>query len=133
MAQLTLSEKNTLAENSIFRGRVFQGLFSKANYHRGLTTPTNLKAQKQQNYADKFLIGGANSIDIFAVSRFWLSNFNVEHNATQTINSVPNTPIGFDQETLQPYDDGILNTAALDTIYDSLAGVIDGDENAPVV
>lgn len=119
MAQLTLSEKSTLAESGTFRNRIFQALFSKANFHRVQTNPANLKAQKQQNYADPFLRGGGNSIDIFAVTRFWLANYNVD-------------PPDLDGNS-QPTDDAILNTAALDTVYDSLAGVQDGDELLPIV
>lgn len=123
MAQLTLSEKTALAENGIFRSRIFQGIFSKANFHRAQVNPQNLKAQKQQNYADPFLLGGANSIDIYAISRFWLSNYNADP---------PDLVIGPDGSS-QPSDDAILNTSPLDIVYDSLAGVEDGDENLPIV
>lgn len=118
MAQLTLSEKTALAENSTFRARIFQALFSKANYHRVQVNPANLKAQKQQNYADPFLKGGANSIDIYAISRFWLSNYNAD-------------PAVLDGAG-QPTDDEILNTIPLDVVYDSLAGVQDGDDLLPI-
>lgn len=119
MAQLTLSEKSSLASDSSFRERIFQGLFSKANFHRLQSNPANLKAQKQQVYALPFLKGGANTIDIFAVTRFWLANYNVD-------------PADLDGNG-QPTDDAILNTAALDTVYDSLAGVVAGDELLPIV
>jgi hypothetical protein len=120
MAQLTLTEKNSLAETPSFRGRVFQGLFSKANFFEAQTgTPANLKAQKQRNYATPFLKGGANTIDIYAVSRTWLSNYNAD-------------PPDLDVNN-QPTDDAILNTASLDTVYNLLAGVNDGDELLPIV
>lgn len=119
MAQLTLSEKSTLAENAGFRNRLFQGIFAKANFHRLQSNPTNLKAQKQQNYASPFLKGGSNSIDIYAITRFWLSNYNTD-------------PADLDLND-EPTDDAILNTAALDTVYDSLAGVVIGDELLPTI
>lgn len=117
MAQLTLSEKSALAENSSFRSRLFQGLFSKANYHRMQTNPQNLKEQKQQVYAPQFLKGGANTIDIHAATRFWLSNYNAD-------------PPEMDNG--QPSDNAILNTVPLDVVYDSLAGVLPGDENISI-
>lgn len=118
MAQLTLTEKNILAENPTFRGRIFQGLFSKANFWDQQTgIPANLKVQKQRNYATPFLKGGANSIDIYAISRFWLSNYNVD-------------PPVLDGEN-QPTDNEILNTNALDIVYDALSGVEDGDNLLP--
>ena len=118
MAQLTLSEKTTLAEDPTIRSRVFQVLFSKANFHRSPSNPANVKAEKQQNYAEPFLKGGANSIDIYAITRFWLSNYNDD-------------PPTLD-ENGQPNDSEILDSFALDVVYDSLAGVIEGDENIPV-
>jgi len=132
MAQLTLTERNSLAENSVFRGRVFQGLFAKANFQRGIT-PLNLKMQKQKAYADDFVLGGANSIDIYAMIRFWLANYNVEQTDTTPIGQPPvQTPIGWGVD-IQPFDAGILSTSALDTVYDSLAGVNAGDELLPIV
>ncbi len=118
MAQLSLSEKAILAEDSGFRGRIFQGLFAKANFHKGTAVPANLKAQKQKNYAEPFLKGGANSIDIYAISRFWLANYNVD-------------PADLDENN-EPTDAAILDTSALDTVYDSLAGVVAGDELLPI-
>lgn len=127
MAQLTLTEKNTLAESSEFRGRVFQALFAKANFHKGIT-PTNLKEYKQKTFAEPFLQGGANSKDIFAITRFWLANYNVEHDAQQ---GDPVVLIGFGEDKI-PYDKGLLDTEALDIVYNSLAGVIAGDQNEPL-
>lgn len=124
MAQLTLTEKNTLAENSVFRGRLFQGLFSKANFHKD-KVPANLKEYKQKAFATPFLNGGANSIDIHAMVRFWLSNYNVEEG---TLQGQPPVDISWGVDKI-PYDAAILDTAALDTVYDSLAGVVDGDQN----
>jgi len=121
MAQLTLSERAILAESSTFRTRLFQGLFSKANFHRVQINPANLKAQKQQNYADGFLTGGANSIDIHANTRFWLANYNADPPEMVDVEGVQ-----------QPTDNAILNTSALDTVYDALAGVLDGDESIPL-
>lgn len=114
MAQYTLTEKSALAENSSFRSRLFQALFSKANYHR-MQTPQNLKQSKQQTYALNFLKGGANSIDIHATTRFWLANYNAD-------------PPELDGNN-QPSDNAILNTQPLDVLYDALAGVVAGDEN----
>jgi len=119
MAQLTLTEKNTLADNFTFRGRVFQGLFSKASFFEAsVGTPANLKEQKQRNYATPFLKGGSNSIDIYAIVRTWLANYNTD-------------PPVLDGDN-QPTDDAILNTAALDTVYNILAGVQDGDDLLPI-
>lgn len=119
MAQLTLSQRAALAEDNIFRSRLFQGLFAKANFHRSQSNPANLKAQKQQSYADPFVIGGANSIDIHANTRFWLANYNED-------------PPQLDVDN-QPTDAAILDTNALDVVYDTLAGVQDGDENLPII
>ena len=116
-AQLTLTEKTSLSENTLFRARIFQALFSKANYYVGLGAPANLKAQKQQVYAKKFVVGGSASIDIFAASRYWLSNYN----GAQILDS-----------NGQPIDSEILESAGLDKVFDSLAGVIAGDESLPV-
>lgn len=117
-AQLTLSEKSALADNALFRSRVHQGLYSKANFWQGQSNPANLKAQKQQNYARVFLSGAGNSIDIASCTRFWLANYN-------------GTPV-LDSNN-QPIDSQILDdTAALDVVYDLLAGVLPGDENRPI-
>lgn len=115
--ELTLTQKSTLAQSDVFRYRIFQGLFSKANYHRLIATPANLKAQKQKTYAIQFLKGGANTIDIYAVTRFWLANYNA------------NPPVL--DGNAQPTDTAILDTAALDTVFDALAGVVAGDELLP--
>jgi len=119
MAQLTLSEKSALAEDPTFRSRVFQGLFSKANFYNAETgTPTDLANQKQRTYAASFLKGGANSIDIFATVRHWLSNYNTD-------------PPSLDGNN-QPDDDAILNGNSLDIVYDLLAGVLPGDDLLPI-
>jgi len=116
-AQLTLSEKTTLADNSLFRSRVFQALFNKANFFVAQGTPANLKAQKQQNYAKAFVKGGSASIDIYAAARFWLANYN---------------GVAVLDGQNQPTDSQILNSAGLDTVFDSLAGVVSGDDLLPI-
>jgi hypothetical protein len=118
MAQLTLTERNALAEDALFRGRVFQGLFAKANFYKGQSNPANLKEQKQQNYAQPFLIGGANSIDVYSAARTWLANYNVDPPVLDSNN--------------QPIDDHILNGDQLNVVYDGLAGVKPGDELLPI-
>jgi hypothetical protein len=115
-AQLTLSEKNALSENAVFRGRVYQGLVSKANYFVTLGTASNLMQQKQLAYAKHFVQGKA-SIELYIVTRYWLANYN-------------SAPI-LDNNS-QPVDNEILNTAALDTVFNTLAGVNAGDELLPV-
>lgn len=117
-AQLTLSEKSALANNPVFVSRMHQGLYSKANFWRGQSNPANLKAQKQQNYARVFLNGAGNSIDIISSTRFWLANYN---------------GVAVLDSNNQPVDNEILNTAALDVVYDLLAGVLPGDESKPIV
>lgn len=116
MAQLNLQTRAALADDAVFRSRLLQGLFAKANYHRLQTDAQNLKQQKQQGYARRFLLGGANTIDIYAITRFWLSMYNVEN---------PDMVDG------QPSDDAILNTQPLDEVYDLLAGVVPGDDQLP--
>jgi hypothetical protein len=117
MAQLTLTQRSELAEDASFRGRLFQALFSKANYFLGQPAPVNIKAYKEQSFAVRFVNGGANNIDIYATSRFWLANYNADPPELE--------PNG------QPTDNAVLNTGALDTVYDSLAGVVAGDQNLP--
>jgi len=116
-AQLTLSEKSTLASTESFRSRIYQALFSKANFFVAQGTPADLKAQKQQNYAKAFVKGGSASIDIYAACRFWLANYN-------------DVPVLDGQN--QPTDSQILNSAGLDTVFDSLAGVVSGDNLLPI-
>ena len=116
-AQLTLSEKSTLASTESFRSRVYQGLFSKATYWITVGTPTNLKEQKQITYAKNFVKGGGGGIDMNVMVRFWLANFN--------------TAPQLDSNS-QPIDNNILNTAALDTVFDTLAGVLPGDQSLPI-
>jgi len=116
-AQLTLSEKTSLADNNLFRSRVFQALFSKANFFVAQGTPANLKAQKQQNYAKSFVRGLAGGIDANVMVRFWLANYN----GVAILDS-------FDQ----PIDSEILNSAGLDVVFDSLAGVVSGDDLLPI-
>ena len=115
-AQLTLSEKNALSENAVFRGRIYQALVSKANYFVTIGTAANLRAQKQLAYAKQFVQGKA-QIELYIVTRYWLANYNTN-------------PI-LDSNN-QPIDNEILNTAALDTVFNTLAGVNAGDENLPV-
>lgn len=121
MAELTLSEKSILSDTPSFRSRVLQGLFSKANFFKGQSNPANLKEQKQQDYARKFVNGGSSQIDIFSTTRLWLANYNTP------------TPLLDEQIPAQPTDSEILNTAALDIVFDSLAGVLPGDINEPIV
>lgn len=133
MAILTLSQKNTLAQDAIFRGRVLQGLFSKANFFAGLVTPiSNVRERKRREYAPIFLKSTGGSLDINNITRFWLANYNVDQAATQNIDAIPNVPIGFDLVTFQPFDQGILSTSALDIVYDNIAGVLVGDENITI-
>lgn len=122
MAELTLSEKNVLATNTIMIGRITQGLFSKANFWL-LQTPTNLLQQKCKTFAKNWVLGGANSSDVHAYTRFWFANYNVD--PPDLIGS-PSPLEG------QPSDAAVLNTAALDTVYNSLAGVEIGDNLLPI-
>ena len=123
-AQLTLSEKSNLAETQSFRSRVYQGLFSKANFWiiDVAGAPANLKEQKLYNYSNNFVRGGAGGIDQNVVTCYWLSNYNV---APPDLIGSPSPLEG------QPSDDA-LNTAALDTVFNTLAGVLAGDENLPI-
>jgi hypothetical protein len=119
-AQLTLSEKSQLAQTESFRQRIYQALFSKANFYIGqpevnpqasVTTTNNLARQKQKAFAVA-LSKGQVSIDLKVATHFWLANYN----------SVPQL-----DSNNQPTDSQILNTAALDAVFDSYAGVISGD------
>lgn len=120
MAQLTLSQKNDLSQTLI--GRITQGLFSKANYWL-LQTPANLKEQKCKDFAKRWVLGGANACDVYAYTRFWLANYNAD---PPDLIGAPSSLEG------QPSDDAILNTSALDTVYDALAGVEIGDESQSI-
>ncbi len=122
-SQLTLSEKSNLAETQSFRSRVYQGLFAKANFWIVTGTPDNLKEQKLIEYSKNFVKGGSGGIDQNVVTRYWLSNYNV---APPDLIGSPSPLEG------QPSDDAILNTAALDAVFNTLAGVLPGDENLPV-
>lgn len=115
-AQLTLSEKSTLAATESFRGRVYQALFAKANVYLP-QTPTNLEWQKQVNFAKYFVTGAASSFDIQVITRFWLANYN-------------GTPV-LDLNG-QPTDSEILNSAGLDVVYNNLANVKPGDSSLPI-
>ncbi len=115
-AQLTLSEKSALAQNNLFQSRVQQALYSKANFWRTQTNPTNLRAQKNIAFAAIFLVGSF-SYDHPAVVRTWLANYN----GTAILDS-----------NNQPTDNQLLDTAALDVVYDLLAGVKAGDQNLPI-
>jgi hypothetical protein len=116
-SQLTLSEKSALAQNSVFRARVYQALFSKANFWIG-QTPTNLKNQKLNTYAKAFVKGTAVGIDIQVVTNYFLAGFN---------NVNPNL-----DGNGQPIDSLILGSAQLDTVFETLAGVLPGDQSLPV-
>jgi hypothetical protein len=119
MAQLTLKQKNALAENAVFKGRLLQALFSKANYFLLLSSPaSNLKEQKQRNYAAEFVKGGSLWVDLHSIARLWLANYNTENPELD--------------EDGQPTDDEILNTIPLDLVYNKLAGVFPGDESVSV-
>lgn len=115
-AQLTLSEKSTLAESQTFRSRLYQSLFSKANYWLN-RTPLNLKEQKLITYSKTFVRGGAGGIDANVMTRLWLANYN----GVQILDS-------FDQ----PIDSEILNSAGLDLVIETLAGVVTGDNLLPI-
>ena len=115
-AQLTLSEKSALARNEVMQSRVLQALFSKANYWLGQTA-TNLKTQKQIAYANAFVKGAAGGLDSRVTTNYWLSGYN-------------GVPI-LDSNS-QPIDSQILNSSQLDTVFDTLAGVVAGDNLLPV-
>lgn len=112
--QLTLSEKSTLAESQIFRSRLYQALFSKANYWLP-RTPLNLREQKLITYSKAFVRGGAGGIDANVMTRLWLAN------GVQILDSFN-----------QPIDSEILNSAGLDLVIETLAGVVTGDNLLPV-
>lgn len=122
-SQLTLSEKSNLAETQTFRSRVYQGLFAKANFWITTGTPTNLKEQKLIDYAKNFVKGGGGGVDQNVMTRYWLANYNA---SPPDLIGEPSALAG------QPSDDAILNTAALDAVFNTLAGVVAGDENLPV-
>ena len=115
-AQLTLSQKATLASTQSFRDRIYQALCSKANVYLP-QTPANLQWQKQVNYANFFLRGGASSVAMTVTARFWLSNYN----------GVPVL-----DGNGQPTDTEILNSAGLDVVYNTLANVLPGDQARPI-
>ena len=116
-AQLTLSQKSTLAETQSFRSRVYQAVFSKANVYVG-QTPNNLAWQKQVNFGKAFVTGSASSYDITVMTRLWLANYN----------GVPVLDANG-----QPTDSEILNSAGLDVVYNQYAKVNPGDEALPPV
>jgi len=122
-AQLSLSQKSDLAETGTFRSRVYQALFSKANYWITVGTPTNLKEQKLIDFSKNFVHGGGGGMDQNVMTRYWLANYNV---APPDLIGAPSPLAG------QPSDDAVLNTAALDTVFNSLASVAPGDQNLPV-
>lgn len=115
-AQLTLSEKSALADNSVFRGRVYQALFSKANVFIN-QAPQNLEWQKKVVFAKKLGSGTENTYDIAVITRLWLANYN-------------GVPV-LDGNN-QPIDSQILDSPGLDVVYNLLAGVNPGDEQLPV-
>lgn len=115
-AQLTLSEKASLAATPSFRNRVYQALFAKANVYLP-QTPNNLEWQKQVNFAKYFVRGNAATIDITVVTSFWLANYN----------GVPVL-----DGNGQPTDAQILNSAGLDVVYNTLANVKPGDSSLPI-
>jgi|SRR6478609_542847 len=114
-AQLTLSQKSTLAQTSSFRDRIVQALMSKANVYLP-QTPSNLAWQKQVNYAKNFTKGTV-TLDVVAITRFWLANYN----------GVPVL-----DGNGQPTDSEILNSAGLDVVYNTLANVLPGDQSLPI-
>jgi hypothetical protein len=116
-SQLTLSEKSTLAQSSVFRARLYQALFSKANFWLGQTAD-NLQKQKQIEYAKVFVKGGAGGIDIGVVTNYFLAGFN---NVNPQLDG-----------NGQPIDSLILNAAQLDNVFNTLAGVVAGDNLLPV-
>ncbi len=115
-AQLTLSEKSALARDEVMQARILQALFSKANYWLGQTA-TNLKTQKQIAYANVFVKGAAGGLDSRVITNYWLSGYN-------------GVPV-LDSNN-QPIDSQILNSSQLDTVFDTLAGVVAGDNLLPV-
>lgn len=114
-AQLTLSQKSTLASTPSFRDRVYQAIFAKANVYLP-QTPNNLEWQKQVNFAKYFVRGAASSFDIQVITRFWLANYN-------------GVPV-LDANS-QPTDAEILNSAGLDIVYNNLANILPGDSALP--
>jgi hypothetical protein len=124
-AQLTLSEKATLSATQTFRDRVFQAMFSKANFFlsqpaqdtaAAVTGTNNLERSKQINFAKAFSRGSAGSIDAKVLTQLWLANYN----GVQILDS-----------NNQPIDAQILNTSALDVVYNLYAGVVAGDNALP--
>lgn len=121
MALLTLTEKNTLATNNLFIGRIYQGLFNKANFWSNaslLRLPINLKEQKQMTFS-KGLLNGQVSFDIAAIVRQWLANYNADVTGKLDANE-------------QPIDSEILDTDALDIVYNNLAGVSYNDNQVDI-
>lgn len=114
-AQLTLTEKHTLSESATFRGKIYQGMVSKANFWVMDGTPQNLKEQKLIEFSTQFVKGKV-SFDLYITTRYWLANYNVVPELVDN----------------QPSDNAILNTAALDVVYNTLAGVLAGDQNLPI-
>jgi hypothetical protein len=122
-AQLTLSEKATLAQQETFRQRIYQAMFAKAssynsqpavNPQSAVTTSNNLARQKQKIFALAFSKGQV-SFDLKVATHVWLANYN----SAQILDS-----------NGQPIDTQI-NTAALDVVFDLLAGVLPGDNLLP--
>lgn len=116
-AQLTLSQKSTIASSQVFRDRIYQALFAKANVYLP-QSPLNLAWQKQVNFASYFMKGGAATIDMQVISRFWLANYN----------GVPVL-----DSNGQPTDTEILNSQGLDIVFNKLANVLPGDDQLPII
>lgn len=117
-----------LVSTQSFRDRVFQGMFSKANFfiaqpiqdpNGAVTGNNNLALQKRINYSIGFSKGQAGSIDAKVLTQLWCANYNAD-------------PPELDNND-QPDDNAILNTAALDVVFDLYAGVVTGDSSlAPI-
>lgn len=113
-AQLTLDQKATISQSSVFLNRVQQVLLEKASYWTNAATPLradiNVQMQKRKVYA-KYLLSNENAaVNARVVAgNFWLT---INNNPTLDGGGIPTA---------------VAISDAFDSSYDFLAGVRSGD------
>lgn len=122
MAELTLSERATMANTYTFQQRMFLGIRKKANYWKDFVPSTvaefNRRTQKRKQFAHKVL-NALTTVNIVAYCEFFLNQYNAD-------------PPDLDGSTPPQITDIVItDDGAADASFDYFAGVRTGDDTGP--
>lgn len=122
MAQLTLSERSSMANNSIFQQRLSSAVKKTANYWKDYTLSTVAdfnKANQKRKIFSRNILNSVNYVNIQAYAEYLLTQYNTESPVIiSDVNNIANT---------QLQDSELTDSGASSSAFDFFSGVVVGD------